>query len=257
MDFGDFKRHVDRRRHPCDLVPPFQMMQESSQIGKARQEALMHALGSSFAHPAIRISGLLCATTNTAAAIGPKHLAGGSGMTEREKGELPGFVRALTAPSRLLPLGLVLTLALRGLAKRRPALFDRLGEHARRSFVIEPSDMAFAFVMVPDGAHAEVRTVARGRAAGDVHVLGPLLALLGLLDGTFDGDALFFNRAITVSGRTDALLALRNAIEDAELRPSDLLGLEGRAGTLADASILRVVGTLQRLTGLQPDGMPS
>lgn len=177
-------------------------------------------------------------------------------MIEREKGELPGFVRMLTAPAQLLPLGLVLTHALRGLAKRRPGLFDRLGEHARRSFVIEPSDLAFAFVMVPDGARAQVRIVARGQA-GDVHVRGPLLALLGLLDGTFDGDALFFNRAITMSGKTDALLALRNAIEDAELRPSDLLGLDGRAGTLADASILRVVGTLQRLTGLQPDGVKS
>lgn len=178
-------------------------------------------------------------------------------MVERYKGELPGFARALMAPSRLLPLGPILTHALRGLARRRPGLFERLGEHARRSFVIEPSDMAFAFIMVPDGARAEVRTVARERAAGDVHVRGPLLALLGMLDGTFDGDALFFNRAITVSGRTDALLALRNAIEDAELRPSDLLGLDGRAGAFADLSILRAVGMLQRLAGLHPDGAPS
>ena len=182
-------------------------------------------------------------------------------MVERYKGELPGLARMLMAPSGLLPLGPILTHALRGLARRRPGLFDRLGAHARRSFMIEPSDLAFAFIVVPDGPRATVRTVARRRAArdvqADVHVRGPLLALLGLLDGTLDGDALFFSRAITVSGRTDALLALRNAIEDAELRPSDLLGVDGRAGALADLSILRAIAMLQRLAGVKQGGAPS
>ena len=69
--------------------------------------------------------------------------------------------------------------------------------------------------------------------------LGRLLhLLLGLLDGTQDGDALFFNRVISISGRTEAVLALRNAIEDAELSPSDLLGLRGPLAALADAGIL-------------------
>ena len=61
---------------------------------------------------------------------------------------------------------------------------------------------------------------------------------LALLDGTQDGDALFFNRVISISGRTEAVLALRNAIEDAELTPADLMGLSGTLGRLADAGIL-------------------
>ena len=64
------------------------------------------------------------------------------------------------------------------------------------------------------------------------------MALLGIVDGTFDGDALFFRRTISITGRTEAIVALRNAIEDAELQPSDLLGLKGMAASIANTAIL-------------------
>ncbi len=76
-----------------------------------------------------------------------------------------------------------------------------------------------------------------GATPSDVVIRGPILLLLGILDGSLDGDALFFHRAISVSGRTEAVVALRNAIEDAELRPSDLLGLRGILARLADSGI--------------------
>jgi predicted lipid carrier protein YhbT len=52
-------------------------------------------------------------------------------------------------------------------------------------------------------------------------IRGPLLALLGLLDGNFDGDALFFSRDITVDGDIGAVLALRNAVDDAQINLLD------------------------------------
>ncbi|EXL03233.1 ubiquinone anaerobic biosynthesis accessory factor UbiT [Aquamicrobium defluvii] len=138
-----------------------------------------------------------------------------------------------------LPLGPLLTLSLRSLARRRPGLFERLGEFGKARFLIDPIDLPFTFHVVPDGSAALVRAAGRsGEPPSDVVIRGPILLLLGILDGTLDGDALFFHRAISVSGRTEAVVALRNAIEDAELRPSDLLGLKGTAARLADSGIL-------------------
>ncbi|MEY8120909.1 SCP2 domain-containing protein, partial [Falsihalocynthiibacter sp. BN13B15] len=51
----------------------------------------------------------------------------------------------------------------------------------------------------------------------DANIAGPMSALLGLVHGAFDGDALFFSRDLVIEGNTEAVLALRNAIDDAEL----------------------------------------
>lgn len=86
-----------------------------------------------------------------------------------------------------------------------------------------------------------------GTAGSDVLIRGPLLALLGLLDGTLDGDALFFSRVISINGRTEAVLALRNTIEDAELRPADLLGLHGILARCVDTGVLGALSVARRL----------
>lgn len=162
--------------------------------------------------------------------------------------KLPAFVRHLFPAIAGLPLGPTLTLSLRSLARRQPRLFERLGEHGSTRFFIDPTDLAFAFTIVPDGKRSVVRVVGKGEtAASSVVVRGPLLMLLGLLDGTLDGDALFFNRVISVNGSTEAVLALRNAIEDAELLPSDLLGLNGSFARAANAGILGGLDLVRRL----------
>lgn len=144
------------------------------------------------------------------------------------------------------PLGPLLTRALRALARRRPEIFERLGAHRRARYRLDTIDMPFAFSIVPDGVSAMVRAVQRDHPEpADVVIRGPILMLLGLLDGTFDGDALFFHRTISISGRTEAVVALRNAIECAELRPADLLGLPGEAGRLADRAILSCLDVLR------------
>jgi predicted lipid carrier protein YhbT len=162
------------------------------------------------------------------------------------------FARLLP-PFARLPLGPLLTLALRSLARRRPQIFERLGDERTAVYLIDPVDLPFTFSIIPDGRSAVVRAVSRtDTLRPDVVVRGPILMLLGLLDGTFDGDALFFERTISISGRTEAVVALRNAIEDAELRPSDLLGLTGIAGRLADACILDGLDVARRLVTVTP-----
>jgi predicted lipid carrier protein YhbT len=166
---------------------------------------------------------------------------------------LPAFARRVPAVAGL-PLGPLLTMSLRSLARRRPAVFERLGDFRQAHYLIDPVDLPFAFVVVPDGPAARVNVVRRGALPpSDVVVRGPILMLLGLLDGTFDGDALFFHRAISVTGRTDAVVALRNAIEDAELRPSDLLDLRGELGRIADRGILGGLDLARRLLSTSPE----
>ena len=164
-------------------------------------------------------------------------------MTKRA-GELPLPLRLLAAPAGLLPLGPVLTHGLRALARRRPDVFDRLGDFRRSRFVIAPTDLSLHFSVIPDGPSALV-TVASRLMEGDVLIRAPILDLLGLLDGSLDGDALFFDRSLAVSGRTDALLALRNAVEAAELRPSDLLGIGGPVAGAVDRNLPVLVALLR------------
>ncbi len=170
----------------------------------------------------------------------------GQGIEPAMQWRLPGLFGRLLPRVAVLPLGPALTLSLRSLARRRPGLFERLGEHRRARYLVDPVDLAFAFIVVPDGQRSTVHVAAKG-ASASVVVRGPLLALLGLLDGTLDGDALFFNRVIAIGGRTDAVVALRNAIEDAELSPADLLGFSGPLARLANEGILEGLGLARRL----------
>lgn len=178
-------------------------------------------------------------------------------MAERTRGNLPHIFRMLSRSARYAPAGAALTKGLRRLAGRRPEVFDRLGEFRNATFLIAPSDLDVAFRLVADGERASVETIAAGaEPVCDVTVRGPLLALLGLLDGTLDGDALFFDRTISVSGRTDALLALRNALEDAELTPAEVAGVPERLTSLANRSAYAAIGLARRLTSLI-DGEPA
>jgi predicted lipid carrier protein YhbT len=155
----------------------------------------------------------------------------------KDDASLPGFIRRLLPSFSGQPLGPLLTMSLRSLARRRPQAFERLGEHRKARFLIDPTDLPFAFSVIPDGPASVVQATGKSTSS-DVIIRGPILMLLGILDGTLDGDALFFHRSISVSGRTEAVVALRNAIEDAELRPSDMLGIGGKLAQVADTGIL-------------------
>ena len=50
----------------------------------------------------------------------------------------------------------------------------------------------------------------------DACIAGTLANLLEMIDGSIDGDALFFSRALRVTGDTEAVVALRNALDDFE-----------------------------------------
>lgn len=109
-----------------------------------------------------------------------------------------------------------------GTAQRHPSLFSRLGPHAAASFLIDPVDLPFALLLRPDSAGKRIAVMRRDRVVDwKARIAGPLAALIGLVHGAYDGDALFFSRDLTIEGDTEAVLALRNAIDDAEIDLSE------------------------------------
>ena len=137
---------------------------------------------------------------------------------------IPIFPPTAAIPLRampLAPLSLALTAACRRISRAHPGLIRRLGEHDHCAIALDPTDLPVVLLLEPNGGVPRLR-VMRGEVASDARISGPLAALIGLVHGAFDGDALFFSRDLLIRGDTAAALALRNAVDDAELD----LGLE-------------------------------
>ncbi len=120
-------------------------------------------------------------------------------------------------PLPLLPLQPILAVIVQTVLKRHPEIFDRLGDHAGKVFGLNPTDLPFAFVLEPRYDKPKARAVRELPQEVDASISGPMAALIGLLDGSYDGDALFFSRDLVVEGDMEATLALRNAVDDAQI----------------------------------------
>lgn len=135
---------------------------------------------------------------------------------------LPAVAALALRPLPLLPLQLLLQGLASSIARRHPELRERLQACEERSIGVEPTDLPFVMIVEPRrdtiALHVERRLDRTGVAA---RIRGPFPALLGLVDGSYDGDALFFSRDIAIEGDIEAVLALRNAIDDAQLALPD------------------------------------
>jgi predicted lipid carrier protein YhbT len=102
-------------------------------------------------------------------------------------------------------------------ARSRPELFARLGSQSGKRFLIDPTDLPFVLVLIPDPGKPILKAHRRAeKPAHDAAIAGTFFRLLDLIDGELDGDALFFTRDLQVQGDTEAVVALRNAIDDIE-----------------------------------------
>lgn len=124
---------------------------------------------------------------------------------------------ALAPPPRFV-LQAAADSAARIIARRHRALVERLGSLAGTTFLIDPEDLPFRFVLRPDARRIRLEVVGRRRTPRcDATIRGPLWSLIDLVEGREDGDALFFSRELHISGDTEAVVALRNIIDGAEL----------------------------------------
>lgn len=165
---------------------------------------------------------------------------------------LPAFFSLALRPLPTAPFEIALQQLANSIVLRHPGLLDRLGSAGARRFGIQPLDLPFAIVI--EVIEAAVRlSVVRQLDTGkvDARVTGSLLSLIQLVDGHHDGDALFFSRDISVEGDMEAVLALRNAIDNAEL---DLLReaaqLAGPLSVVAEQIARTAVRAIAHVAGL-------
>ena len=135
----------------------------------------------------------------------------------------------------------ILSRVVRRIAGRHPSLFARLGPHQSTDFLIDPVELPFALHLRPDPQALTLRAVPRDAAprAGAV-IRGRFLLLLELIDAEEDGDAAFFSRDLEVSGDTEAVVRLRNALDDVDGSiAEETAGMFGRPGKAILARLRR------------------
>lgn len=165
----------------------------------------------------------------------------------------------MLAPSRLMatasivPLPIaacVANLLLQQVLGNHPKLFDRLGEYGKARFAFVPTDFAFSFSVRP--LDRSVRIIRQGGILrADATIKGPLVLMLALAEGRVDGDALFFARKLQVSGDMEAVLALRNSLDDNGI---DLVRSLGRLAGPLSGSAIRIFEAVRR-EALEAEGV--
>lgn len=123
------------------------------------------------------------------------------------------------------------------IATDNPDMFGRLGPHIKANFIIDPTNLPFVMLLRPDPDGPILKAFPRSLIPShDARISGSFLNLLMLVDGDSDGDALFFSRDLTISGNTEAVVCLRNALDDVDTSiaasVADMFGRAGR-GVLA------------------------
>lgn len=129
------------------------------------------------------------------------------------------------------------TLAMTMLARAHPEVFVRLEGLTNPDFLIDPVDLPFRFHLCTALPAPSLRVLGEDEEFDmpvAATIRGPLPALIDLLEGRVDGDALFFSRTLAVEGDMGAVVALRNAVDGAEISlAEDLLRPLGPIGAPA------------------------
>lgn len=117
-------------------------------------------------------------------------------------------------------------------------MFNRLGPWVGQDYLIDPVDMPFVLHLRPDAKAPVLRALSRRRDQPHVaRIRGRFLDLLELVDADLDGDALFFSRDLVIEGNTEAVVSLRNALDDVDgsiaERVAEMHGRFGRASLRA------------------------
>lgn len=164
--------------------------------------------------------------------------------------------RALLLPGlQFVPLALlqpILNKIGNGFAKSRPEFFVRLGEHSTKCFVIDPVDLPFVLALWPRQDAPRLKAFRRHHTPRhDARIGGTFLDLFDMIDGQLDGDALFFSRELDVRGDTEAIVALRNALDDVE--GGAVNGVAAAFGPFSGAA-MRAIALLRTLRRTKPHG---
>ncbi len=102
---------------------------------------------------------------------------------------------------------------MRRIGRAQPRLFANLTAAPPCAIGIAPTDVPHRFVLRYGGAPPSLLLERGAPQPVDACVKGPLAALVAMLEGRLDGDALFFSRTIAITGDSNAVLTLRNLVD--------------------------------------------
>lgn len=143
----------------------------------------------------------------------------------------------------LLPLRLVQRIAdliSARLLQHYPDMLDRMESVGPGTVILEPTDFPYGVEIGLGLGRPRVSAYRRGGVTpkGDVLVRAPSDVLVALANGAEDGDALFFSRNLSISGNVELIIALRNAIDAADINfVSDVMLAAGPARTLVKPAV--------------------
>ncbi len=162
---------------------------------------------------------------------------------------LAGIAMRPLPPVLLQP---ILDIAMAVLSRHHPDLFARLTDIEGTTFLIDPVDLPFGFLLSLSKA-PRLKAVTKGAPIDPVPtatIQGPLATLIQLLEGRLDGDAQFFSRDLTIEGDMEAVVTLRNVIDGAGIDLlkdlSSVFGPLSRPARLVADGALRVFNRLER-----------
>jgi predicted lipid carrier protein YhbT len=132
-----------------------------------------------------------------------------------------GF-RLSTIPFPMPLVNLFLGRLAKKIASGSPEIFDRLEGHHHKWFRIEITNLPFVLHLMAAPSNPQLVAFRRRSAPPVAGVIsGTFLTLLGMIDGRYDGDALFFTRDLHISGDTEAVVSLRNALDGSDKNVAD------------------------------------
>nr|WP_294512367.1 SCP2 sterol-binding domain-containing protein [uncultured Rhodopila sp.] len=111
----------------------------------------------------------------------------------------------------------------RAMRRRHPRLVANFARLDPAVVHVFPSDLPHRFAIEFGGGKMDVRVLREtgAGAAPDAEIRGNLMALIDLLEGRIDGDAMFFSREIEITGSTAVIVAVRNTLDREEILISD------------------------------------
>lgn len=124
------------------------------------------------------------------------------------------------------------------LEKRHPKLFKNLVRLDPALVHFQPDDLPYRFALTLGREPIRFYLVRDAAEKPDALIIGSLESLVALLEGREDGDALFFSRAIQVTGDTTIVVGLRNTLDREEIDlTEEMLGLFGPFARPAEKAV--------------------
>ncbi len=127
-----------------------------------------------------------------------------------------GFILKSVPLSYLQPF---LRYAMQTMVTKHSDLFTRLNEEeSNLDFIIDAKDIPFNFYMKPNVEKPILLAIKKeNNIEAKAVIKGTLEDFLLMLEGKLDGDAAFFSKRLQIEGKTEYVVALRNAIDSVDV----------------------------------------